>query len=154
MAKRKFTIDRSKWVNGSHRIESPGYIEPTYLRNDKDRYCCIGLDLMSLGINPDRLTGRGTPEDLHFNMSEVEELGISHLIHKPLDSCINTRLAVRLMNANDQGSPIGFDTVLSDVYSHPWDKEHREITSEEREKLIIDLYATADIEVEFEGEYL
>lgn len=53
--KHKFTVDRSRWVNGSNRSAGGS----TGLLNREGNMCCLGHLCKSLDIPDDQMSGRG-----------------------------------------------------------------------------------------------
>lgn len=57
----EFTIDRKKWVNGSHRTRTRG---EAALLNEKGYMCCLGIYENSLGVTKKELLGLEGPGEL------------------------------------------------------------------------------------------
>ena len=116
---KQFTIVRDKWLRGA--TESP-YEDPnTVLLNAVGGRCCLGFFLQACGCSDEQLLGHATPNNV----------GATHIL--PIDArwlCAagsDTQACSLLMEANDSS----------------------ELTEEQREETVTELFKERDIEVLF-----
>lgn len=119
--KRKYIIDRSRWVSGSSADNNKVGLGRSMLRNKEGFMCCLGFICKARGI-----------KYLYEEMPARLDREIKDLTEKSYDGYSNTVLSLKAAKIND--SP--------------------ELSPEEREEQIIDLFSEHGIEIEFRGEYV
>ena len=119
----KLTINRKEWLRGE------GDIASVLCRSLDNKKCCLGIALISGGVPEEYLIDMASPvdirpldmPDIYYWLLEEEE--------EEIDTLINSSDTCRLMDIND-------DVTISD---------------NEREALIIGIFAMHDIDVNFVG---
>lgn len=131
----KLIIDRSKWLRGEGETASK------LLRERDGKMCCLGFYLLSCGLEPDMIQGRGTPgavykyRELYPEEHQGEPVPAwTYEYHNDEDEYYNTFIVRDLIRANDEW--------VDDLIGGEKGREER----------ITALFATQGIEVEFIGE--
>jgi len=117
----KLTINRKEWLRGEGDIASALY------RSLDNKKCCLGIALISGGIPEEFLIDLCSPVDIR--PLDIPDTYYWFLEEEEIDTLINSSDTCRLMDIND-------DTTISD---------------NEREALIIEIFAMHDIDVNFVG---
>lgn len=131
----QLTIDRSKWRTGGIIMDPEQYKKygGTYLLNKEGMMCCLGFYCEQIGgISKDKLLGIASPENL--NIDDVHN--IESLVKKDFDYEDDYTLLPSL-----------FTSDAIEINDSP------DISSEVREKQIVEHFKNHNVEVIFENEY-
>lgn len=126
----RFTVDRSKWRFGDTADLGDGRGE-TLLLNSKGYMCCLGFCMKQLGYADDDLISYGSP----FEVTDASTPFTRRFEEE--GKIVDTGLSV--------------DTVLSEEAMRINDDE--DISNEERESELSNLFSKHGHEIEFVGEY-
>jgi hypothetical protein len=117
----KLTIDRNVWLRGE------GPVASELLRASDGKRCCVGIYLTALGVSDDRIRGKGI-----VGMLEAE-----------------TRASVPGWLSEARSSSLASTGVPSDVTCLYDTNDFDTATAADRERIIAEIFAKHDVEVEF-----
>lgn len=127
-------IDRTKWARG-------GRNGIACLLNEQDTMCCMGFLAIKLGLADHEILNKAEWEDLGGNADPDTQDVIEHMAYCPVGEMYDDDCGGKGFATND------FHDSAVSINDGDWPEQ-------EREELLIKLFADQDIALEFTGEFL